>query len=198
MRPRGLKPVSAQSIMGFSCSSRDSPGVAANVFPDRLRATCRDRRGEGDTVTECQGDRSPPLPVHGAGLAPARQQLPDSCAGCAVATLAPSEIKQRKGTRSARRLVELQPGAWLIPWMGIRPPGLSVPARPRSAGKDPGVPGTSQSSAQDQCAWQLFPIPWGSQGRFRPACLETSQQKEAEAFLHVSVPVTPAQMGGNV
>lgn len=39
LSPRGLKPVTAQSIMGFSCSSSDSLGPVVNVFPDRLRAT---------------------------------------------------------------------------------------------------------------------------------------------------------------
>lgn len=95
LKPRGLKPVSAQSIMGFSCSSRDSPGAVENVFPDRLRATYQeegpcgipwdttgyhgtlwDSRGHHGTLWDCRGH-------HGTGAGPQAGSSP------AVATWPP-------------------------------------------------------------------------------------------------------------
>lgn len=47
----GWNPWVAQSSIGFSFSSRDSPGTLEKVFPARLLATCRrknfDHRGFG-------------------------------------------------------------------------------------------------------------------------------------------------------
>lgn len=132
LSPRGLKPVSAQSTMGLSCSSRDSPGLAEKVFPERPRATWRERRGSvGQAGREqpgcslghpraCQGHaaRSPPHRTP-----PAQWQLLDSCTGCAPPD---SASRQQMGRRQKRC-------PWVCStitvWLGIRSTGCSVPAQ---------------------------------------------------------------------